>query len=503
MPPYNSTDAIAAGSLFQNSNKGPNPTQMTVHRIIYCPGTDMTYKGQVLSTTESTRLQILPKAKTPSLADQVAKPEKILYIKHGKGFLHDHSSGMTLEGYFQNNQVIGHALQTLYDPSGRHIVAQYEGSFVLEETYIRHGKGKYTWQTTNDVYSGDFYMGMMQGVGTFLWGTGDRYEGPFKNGLMHGPKGKKFIQATGDIFEGSFRKGRIHGWGTKTFGNGDIFCGMYSRDLRQGFGRYSWSNGDTYSGKWVDGSITGRGVKSLVLQSQRRNSFSVDDTNANTDLMLGQGDTYECYSGEWIHGVPQGSGIKHYARGDYHLGQYLNGNRHGYGVYTWCNGDVYEGDFRHGSCAGHGFKLMSIGDTYDGEWFEDKANGYGVKTFSNGDIHMGLYKNDERHGFGLMIWANGDQYEGDFACGELSGVGTYTWSNSVSYCGQWLNGKKNGAGYLKYHMNGVSADFFEVWVRGKRVLRQPMDMTLKSLPSAEGMRYKKLCLDELLRHYNS
>lgn len=250
--------------------------------------------------------------------------------------------------------------------------------------------------------------------------------------------------------------------------------------------------------------MSGRGVKSVVVQSQRRNSFTADDLNDNTDRILGQGETYECYSGEWNHGIPQGPGMmKHYAGGDCHFGQYSNGKRHGYGVYTWCNGDFYEGHFLDGSCCGHGIKWMSIGDVYDGEWFEDKANGYGIKTFSNGDIHIGLYQNDERHGFGTMIWANGDQYEGDFVCSELSGVGTYTWSNSISYNGQWSNGKKNGAGYLKYNRNGVNAAFMEVWVRGKRVLRQSIDVPVTLLPSDRDLRNKKLCLDELPRHYSN
>ena len=113
-------------------------------------------------------------------------------------------------------------------------MAQYEGSFLFDSTYeyVRHGKGRYTWETTNDVYSGEFHMGVMQGEGTFIWGsTGDRYEGPFKKGLMHGQAGKKYTELSGDIFVGTWKKGQAHGWGKKNFGNGDVFEGMYSRDM--------------------------------------------------------------------------------------------------------------------------------------------------------------------------------------------------------------------------------------------------------------------------------
>ena len=244
MPPYNETTIAGAGAAAGDQaqfRKFPRAESQkkTVHRIIYCPSTDSTYDGHILSCRSS---HLLPDPGDTSgdnddgpftkRGKKMQPLPKAHYIKHGKGLLHDYSAGMTIDGYFQNDEVIGHALQTLYHKSGRHIMAQYEGSFILDSTYyVRHGKGKYTWQNTNDVYSGEFYMGAMQGSGTFVWGNGDRYEGSFKKGLPWGTNGKKFIETTGGVFQGSFKKGRMHGWGTKDFGNGDVFCGMHSRDL--------------------------------------------------------------------------------------------------------------------------------------------------------------------------------------------------------------------------------------------------------------------------------
>jgi len=93
------------------------------------------------------------------------------------------------------------------------------------------------WHTTNDVYFGEFQLGDMEGIGTFTWGhSGDRYEGPFKRGRMHGSSGKKYTFLTGDIFKGTWRKGQAHGWGRKDFGNGDVFQGCYSRDVVSALG---------------------------------------------------------------------------------------------------------------------------------------------------------------------------------------------------------------------------------------------------------------------------
>lgn len=48
----------------------------------------------------------------------------------------------------------------------------------------------------------------MQGKGTFTWGsTGDRYEGYWFKGKMHGKHDKKESMSTGDEFIGTFVKG--------------------------------------------------------------------------------------------------------------------------------------------------------------------------------------------------------------------------------------------------------------------------------------------------------
>ncbi len=247
MPPSllsdEATIATNSGSCKTNSEL----SLKTAHRIIYCSHEDVTYEGRVLITANasysSPRTGSGRKKKKKKDMKDFSSPlpsspsvEGIQYIKHGKGTIHNHASGMTLSGFFQQNQIVGHALQTLYDPGGGcggHILAQYEGSFRNDGSqFLRHGKGKFMWHTTNDVYFGEFHQGDMEGMGTFTWGTsGDRYEGPFKKGRMHGSKGKKFTFLTGDVFEGAWKKGQAHGWGRKDFGNGDMFEGCYYRDV--------------------------------------------------------------------------------------------------------------------------------------------------------------------------------------------------------------------------------------------------------------------------------
>jgi len=485
MPPY--TEIAIAGEHAHFRKFPRAEAQDAVYKIVHCPSTDSTYEGHIVTSVSSSQLVPNDTGRPFAKRDKKKQPTAH-YIKHGKGLLHDYSAGMTLDGYFQNDEVIGHALQTLYDKSGRHIIAQYEGGFVLDITYVRHGKGKYTWQKTNDVYSGDFSMGAMQGLGTFVWGNGDRYEGPFKMGLPWGSNGKKTNGATGDIFEGSFKKGRMHGWGRKDFGNGDVFCGLYSRDVRKGFGRYAWNSGDVYVGNWENGNTTGRGVKSIVASS----SDAVQTPTHGTS---------EVYNGEWDTDEACGSGVKHYACGDVYYGDFENNLRHGHGIYTWSNGDYYEGGFAAGSCSGQGMKFMVNGDVYNGAFSQDKANGYGVKTYANGDAHMGYYHNDERHGPGQMSWANGDCYDGYFEDGEQSGIGEKRWRNLSIYRGQWHKGKKSGPGFMKAHVNGIDFVFFDVWKGGTRVSREVAGTDWYHVPAPSNMMNKNKCLQELLNHH--
>jgi len=467
-------------------------------------------------------------------------------IKHGQGTIHNHRDNTTIRGYFSNNELVGHALQTFYDERGVCAIAQYEGSFTtvnveqqhhhhqqqqqqqypssnqnqnpnqFHTNYLRHGFGKYSWPLTGDEYVGEFYHGVMQGKGTFTWGsTGDRYEGKWYKGRMHGSHGRKLSLSTGDDFIGSFVKGKATGWGKKMFACGDVHCGMYRKNKRHGFGVYTWSNGDEYVGQWVAGRMVGRGIKSVCpigigTGSNNRNNIHDDDDDDNVeDIMLpgigigGRGrhgnDLMEVFYGTLVNDMAQGYGVKYYACGDVYCGQYYNNRRDIYGVYTWSNGEEYTGEWANGHMCGIGVKRMTNGDVYDGEFFNDEANGFGVKTFgSNGDIHYGEYQNNLRHGNGLYRWANGNEYEGNYVKGEQSGLGCMRWNDgAMTFCGRWKSGTKHGPGFLRILVRNqnptVSSNvvqervFFEVWSKGDRKFRQEIDYTWNDLPPIENI----------------
>jgi hypothetical protein len=69
-----------------------------------------------------------------------------------------------------------------------------------------------------------------QGKLTYVWPDGDRYEGEFKNG-------------------------RLHGYGAFFWRNGRSYEGEWQDDLPHGRGVFTWPDGSKYKGLWEQGKV--------------------------------------------------------------------------------------------------------------------------------------------------------------------------------------------------------------------------------------------------------
>ncbi|MGP0565008.1 MULTISPECIES: DnaJ domain-containing protein [unclassified Nitrospina] len=88
--------------------------------------------------------------------------------------------------------------------------------------------------------------------------NGDRYEGQFHNGMMHGMG--HYVRSNGDVYTGQFRFNKAHGNGKMTFANGDTYTGEFAEDAMCGRGTYIYANGDRYVGRFQDDMPHGEGV---------------------------------------------------------------------------------------------------------------------------------------------------------------------------------------------------------------------------------------------------
>lgn len=102
------------------------------------------------------------------------------------------------------------------------------------------------------------------GRGTYVWDSGNRYEG-------------------------DWQAGRRTGSGTFTFANGEKYTGQFRDGTFHGTGTYVFKNGDVYEGQWVNGKQEGRGVHTSAdgtrVEGTFRDGILVQDFDMNTEEM--------------------------------------------------------------------------------------------------------------------------------------------------------------------------------------------------------------------------
>ncbi|MDA9948798.1 hypothetical protein N9C16_05290 [Paracoccaceae bacterium] len=120
----------------------------------------------------------------------------------------------------------------------------------------KHGRWEYIWPT-GDKYVGEYKDGQQHGQGTYTYASGDKYVGEFKDGQQHGQGTYTF--ANGDEYVGEYKNGKKHGQGTYTYASGDKYVGEFKDGQQHGQGTYTSAEGDKYVGPYKDAKINGQG----------------------------------------------------------------------------------------------------------------------------------------------------------------------------------------------------------------------------------------------------
>ncbi|MCB1327225.1 MAG: hypothetical protein H7A21_05580 [Spirochaetales bacterium] len=110
------------------------------------------------------------------------------------------------------------------------------------------------------------------GTGIYVYESGDRYSGEFKDGLRHG-RGT-FEYANGDRYVGNYENGQRSGQGVYTFANGDRYQGEWQNGLREGQGVYTFAIGGVYDGQFQNDGAGGQGRYTL---EERTRACQLDD----------------------------------------------------------------------------------------------------------------------------------------------------------------------------------------------------------------------------------
>ncbi len=199
------------------------------------------------------------------------------------------------------------------------------------------------------------------------------------------------VYPNGDRYEGEFESGFMHGWGIYKTRMGDRYEGPFRNDLKHGVGTMILASGERYSGRYVDGIRQGLG--SLTRADGSR------------------------YAGMFRNDMINGRGIMQYADGSVYAGDFLNGKRHGHGIHRFLNGDRYEGEFRQDLRTGTGRYQFADGSHYRGSFVDGVRHGQGHYVFADGTEFIGSFRNGVMHGEGVRI-VRGQRLRGYWHEGE-------------------------------------------------------------------------------------
>jgi Ca2+-binding EF-hand superfamily protein len=142
-------------------------------------------------------------------------------------------------------------------------------------TNIREGPGSFHYGS-GEVFEGRWKNNQRSGLGGLYLNSGYSYEGMFRDDVPNGrgvetlPSGEKYV--------GEFVDGKPHGRGTMYYvDNGSRYEGSWSKGEKHGRGVMFYDNGDVTAGTWVGGRRSGKLVTSEAATGKTYESTWVRD----------------------------------------------------------------------------------------------------------------------------------------------------------------------------------------------------------------------------------
>lgn len=260
-----------------------------------------------------------------------------------------------------------------------------------------------------------------------------------------------FVYPSGAKYTGDFRNGEIDGIGVCYYTDGTKYSGEWKNRYPEGKGTKTYSDGTKRTGNWKKGKPVDENGNVLEDYIARNKEERSDD---GTNIQSG------CLSGDCNNGL----GVFAYPDGSKYEGQFLNGNFEGQGTFSFANGDRYVGQFKDNYPDGQGTRFLASGKEETGLWREgeflgaslttggkvgcvdgDCAEGRGTYIYKEGSAkYVGDFKANYPHGIGTCIYANGDRYEGEWADGAFQGQGTLYLRDGTVVSGFWRGGEYVG-----------------------------------------------------------
>ncbi len=270
-------------------------------------------------------------------------------------------------------------------------------------------------------------------------------------GIYMYPSGAKYI--------GQFKDGEIHGIGTCYYSDGSTYRGEWAHRYPQGNGIKTLVDGRNWEGAWKMGLPIDEG--GLVIE----NLFPDPEPIIQSGCLAG-----DCENGE---------GMFAYLDGSKYEGQFIGSKPDGWGTFSYPSGDRYVGAFVKGLKQGRGTFYYADETQSTGEWREGEY--LGNPQIENGRV--GCTEGDCKNGRGTYIYQDGiAKYTGTFTSGMPDGKGVIYYSNGERYKGEWALGSFNGEGIL-YLPDGTEVVGF--WKEGSYMGKE--DPKLEERPASPSL----------------
>ena len=233
------------------------------------------------------------------------------------------------------------------------------------------------------------------------YSDGSTYRGTVRGGQRDGTG--EYVSKS-NRYQGGWKDGLMHGQGVYTWDNGDRYEGEFARDLPHGKGKYHFANGDSYAGDVDGGVVVGKGTY-VSNNGVRYDGFFVGGMPNGTGVYrYPSGDRYE---GEVVAGNLQGNGRYFQKDGGRIEASFVDGLAQGRGVAYFFNGDRYEGDIRRGHLTGQGTYFYATGLKYEGQVLNALPEGRGVLWLVDGSRFEGVFENGLRKATGVLVNPDG------------------------------------------------------------------------------------------------